>query len=143
MTHPPYAAVRNLLATFCELMDSGELDALGSLFADAVLLGPDGAELARGTAESTLFFSRRLRLYDGSPRTRHVLSSPVIHVDGDMATSRTPYLVVQQVGPERVEIVAAGRFRDTFSCTGGEWRFAARQFFLDQTGDLEMHVVGR
>jgi ketosteroid isomerase-like protein len=142
-TVPPYEAVRNLLATYCELIDAGDLVGLGSLFSHAVLLGPDGEEIARGATDVTTFYQRLLHLYDGSTRTRHMLSVPIIHVDGDMATARTGYLVAQQLGEGRAEVIAGGRYRDTFACHDGEWRFAARQFFLDQTGDLSMHMVGR
>ncbi len=140
---PPYEAVRNLLATYCERLDAGDLEGLGSLFSEAVLLGPDGQHICRGATETTNFFTHLVKLYDGLPRTRHMLSVPVIHVDGDMATARTSYLVAQQLGEGRVEVIAGGRYRDTFACDDGTWRFAARQFFLDQSGDLSMHMTGQ
>ncbi|MGB8650341.1 MAG: nuclear transport factor 2 family protein [Mycobacteriales bacterium] len=138
----PYEAIRNLLGTYCLLIDAGDLDGLGELFAEAVLLDDSGREVARGAAQCTALWRRMVHLYDGSPRTRHTVSAPVIDVEGETAVCRSSFVVFQQLGAGRLEPVAAGRYRDTFAGDGGTWRFTSRQFFLDQLGDVSQHMVG-
>ena len=136
-----HEAIRNLLGTYCEVMDAGDWDALGALFADGVLIDDRGREIARGQAAVTALWTAMVRLYDGSPRTRHLVSGPIIEVDGARATSRSSYVAMQQVGDGPLQAVAAGRYRDEFSVVDGRWHFTSRQFLLDQEGDMSQHLV--
>lgn len=138
---PPHEAIRNLLGTYCERMDAGDFDGLGALFADACLQDHKGREIARGAQATAALWRSMVRLYAGSPRTRHLVSGPVIEVDGAAAECRSSFAVLQHQPDGPLVPVAAGRYRDTFSCTDGRWHFTSRQFFLDQTGDLSMHMV--
>ena len=136
-----HEAVRNLLGTYCEVMDAGDWTALGALFADGVLLDDRGRVIAHGAAAVTDLWTLMVHLHDGSPRTRHLVSGPVIEVAGDRATCRSSFLALQQVADGPLQPVAAGRYRDEFACTGGRWHFTSRQFFLDQEGDMSRHMV--
>jgi ketosteroid isomerase-like protein len=136
----PYEAVRNLLGTYCLHIDAGEFYELAEMFADAVLLDENGHEVARGAHGCAKLWQGMVKTYDGSPRTRHTVSGPVIEVEGDTATCRSSFVVFQQLGEGRLEPVAAGRYRDTFACTNGTWHFTSRQFFLDQLGDTSQHM---
>ena len=138
---PPHEAVRNLLGTYCEVMDAGDFAALGGLFADGVLLDDKGREIARGTDAVTALWTAMVRRYDGSPRTRHLVTGPIIDVDGSRATCRSSFAVLQLPPEGPLMPVAAGRYRDEFACTDGRWHFVSRQFFLDQEGDLSQHMV--
>lgn len=139
---PPYEAIRNLLGEYCQLLDAGDFDGLGEMFTGAVLLDDKGREAARGAAAATEMWSLLIKRYDGSPRTRHVVSGPVIELDGDTAVCRSSFVVFQQTGPGRLEPIAAGSYRDTFASHEGTWCFTSRQFFLDQLGDVSQHMVG-
>ena len=138
---PDHEAIRNLLGIYCEVMDAGDFAALGAMFADGRLLDDREREIARGAEAVTALWTAMVRLYDGSPRTRHLVTGPVIDVDGDTATCRSSFAVLQQVADGPLEPVAAGRYRDAFVRADGGWRFASRQFFLDQEGDLRRHMV--
>jgi 3-phenylpropionate/cinnamic acid dioxygenase small subunit len=138
---PPYEAIRNLLGTYCLLIDSGDFTALGELFADAVLTDDRGRIAAKGAEAATALWTGMIKRYDdGTPRTRHTTSNPVIELDGDTAECRSSFVVLQQIDA-RLEPVAAGRYRDTFAYAEGAWRFTSRQFFLDQLGDVSHHMV--
>jgi ketosteroid isomerase-like protein len=137
----PYEAIRNLLGTYCQVMDAGDFVALGELFADARMIDHKERLIARGAAAVTELWTAMVRLYDGSPRTRHIVSGPVIEVDGDTATCRSSFVVFQQPPDGELMTVAAGRYRDTFACTDGRWHFTVRQMLLEQTGDLSRHMV--
>ncbi len=135
-----HEAIRNLLGIYCEVMDTGDWHALGGLFADGELLDDKGRVIARGSTAVTELWSRMVRVHDGSPLTRHLVTGPVIHVDGDRATCRSGFLTLQKAPGGPLQPVAAGRYRDTFSAGDG-WHFTSRQFFLDQEGDMSQHMV--
>ncbi|MCU1586536.1 MAG: nuclear transport factor 2 family protein [Frankiales bacterium] len=136
-----HEAIRNLLGTYCEVMDAGDFTALGELFADAKLIDHKGRLIAAGAGAVTELWNAMVRLYDGSPLTRHLVSGPIIEVDGDTATCRSSYLVMQLPPEGGLIPVAGGRYRDTFACTDARWHFTVRQMFLDQAGDLHQHMV--
>jgi ketosteroid isomerase-like protein len=136
-----HEAIRNLLGSYCEVMDAGDWDGLGALFAQGALLDDKQREIARGAAAVTALWTAMVRRYDGSPRTRHLVSGPIIEVDGDTATCRSSFLALQQVDGGPLQPLAAGRYRDTFAIMDGRWQFTSRQFFLDQEGDLSQHMV--
>jgi 3-phenylpropionate/cinnamic acid dioxygenase small subunit len=141
---PPYEAIRNLLGTYCRLMDAGDFDALGALFTDAVLLDEHGKAAAKGAEGATALWNAVVRRYDdGTPKTRHATINPVITLDDDGTTAvcESSFVVLQQIN-SRIEAIAAGRYRDTFAAADGQWRFASRQFFLDQLGDVSHHMIG-
>jgi 3-phenylpropionate/cinnamic acid dioxygenase small subunit len=136
-----HEAVRNLLGRYCELMDAADWTALGELFAAAELVGPDGSVVATGSSGVTAMYERGTRLYDGSPRTRHVTANPIVDIAGDTATARSAYVVFQAVDGFDLQPIITGRYRDTFAAADGTWRFARRQFFVDHVGDLSHHLT--
>jgi hypothetical protein len=136
-----YEEIRNLLGIYCEVMDAGDFEGLGALFAHGRITDDKGREIARGAAAVTDLWSAMVRRYDGSPLTRHLVTGPIIEVDGDSATCRSSFLVVQKPPGGDLMLVASGRYRDTFGVTAGRWHFVERQFFLDQEGDMSRHMV--
>jgi ketosteroid isomerase-like protein len=140
---PPYEAIRNLLGTYCRIIDSGDFVALGAMFADAVLLDDQGRVAAKGAEAATALWTGLIKRYDdGTPKTRHTTSNPVIEVSDDgTAACHSSFVVFQQIG-QRIEPIAAGRYHDTFASTDGGWHFTSRQFFLDHLGDVSHHMTG-
>ena len=136
-----YEEIRNLLGRYCEVMDAGDWPGLGELFAQGRLTDGNGNEVAAGSAAVARLYAGMVVLHDGSPRTRHLTTNPVIDVSGDQATCRSSFAVLQQVGAGPLAPVAAGRYRDRFLRTEGGWRFAERAFHLDQVGDTSQHLV--
>lgn len=136
-----YEQIRNLLGAYCEVMDAGDWEGLGALFADGGLTDGGGHEVARGQRAVAALYASMVVLHDGSPRTRHLTTNPVITLDGDTATCRSSFAVLQQVGQGPLVPVAAGRYRDCFVYVDGAWRFAERAFHLDQVGDTSQHLV--
>jgi 3-phenylpropionate/cinnamic acid dioxygenase small subunit len=134
-------AIRNLLGTYCELMDAADWPAVGALFAKAELAGPDGTAIASGAEAVQAMYERGTRLHDGSPCTRHLTANSVIEVDGDEATARSSYVVFQATVVLPLQPIISGRYRDEFVREGATWRFARRQFFVDHVGDLSHHLT--
>jgi 3-phenylpropionate/cinnamic acid dioxygenase small subunit len=134
-------AIRNLLGRYCEVMDAADWAALGALFADAELAGPDGQVIAAGSDAVTAMYVQGTRLYDGSPRTRHVTANSIVDVDGRTASARSSYVVFQAVDGFALQPIITGRYVDDFAEVDGSWRFARRQFFVDHVGDLSHHLT--
>ncbi len=85
----PETQIANLLYRYTEAIDAGEFDSAANLFAHARLkVGPDSETDAAGM----LALWRQLIIIhpDGTPRTKHVVTNPIVEVDGDTATCRQP-----------------------------------------------------
>ena len=89
--------IRNLLGTYCELIDRADYDGVAALFADdGVLTAEDGTELARGTAAIAEHFRSLIRLHDGQQRTKHLVANTVLEQDTDGGIiARSSYVVLQ------------------------------------------------
>ena len=133
--------IRNLLGRYCEIMDAADWAALGELFAQAELTAEDGTVVAAGAEAVRRMYERGTRLYDGSPRTRHITANSIIDVAGDTATARSSYVVFQQVDGFALQPIITGRYRDEFATEYSTWRFARRTFIVDHVGDLSHHLT--
>jgi 3-phenylpropionate/cinnamic acid dioxygenase small subunit len=136
-----HEAIRNLLGTYCELMDAADWTAVGELFAHAELVDAREVVFAAGAEAVRRQYERGTRLYDGSPRTRHITSNTVTEIDGERAVARSSYVVFQAVDGFPLQPIITGRYRDEFMCDDSVWRFARRQFLVDHLGDLSHHLT--
>ena len=141
MSWQAYEEIRNLLGTFSEIMDAGDWVGLGNLFADGRIVDEQGREIASGREGITGLWTAMVRLYDGSPCTRHLVSGPVIEVKDTSATCRSSFLLTQKVPDGELVLVAAGRYVDQLNVRNGRWTFSQRTFHLDQEGDMTKHLV--
>jgi 3-phenylpropionate/cinnamic acid dioxygenase small subunit len=135
-------AIADLLFEYAARVDAGDFAGVGELFAAAtyrtegspVVLS--GSDAVREAQESVI------RLYDGSPRTHHVVTNVRVTVASDAASaSGTSYFTVLFAAPgDGPEVILSGRYSDTFERSGGSWRFSDRLIHLDQVGDLTGHL---
>ena len=134
--------IANLLYRYAELFDAGDLDAAAELFSHARiragddLLDRDGIRALWGAL---------VRIHpDGTPRTRHLVTNPIIEVDESAGTAscRSYYTVLQAADGVALQVIAAGRYRDEFERVDGRWRFTSRDYTLDLAGDLAAHLRG-
>ena len=145
---PPTAAVAitNLLATYAECIDTGNLDAAARLFAHAQIkvgAGPEEATLIDSKALLKLWRDNVIIHADGTPRTKHVITNANIEIDegAGAATCRSYYTVFQQLEGFPLQPIIAGRYHDTFERVGGAWRWNFRDYTLiDLVGDLSRHL---
>ena len=97
---PDHIAVANLLYRYAELVDLGDFVGVGELLAHATITVEGIDYVQEGAAVITAVLEGWTRRYDdGTPRTRHVLTNPIIEVDPDAgtATIRSSFTVLQQV----------------------------------------------
>lgn len=136
--------ITNLLYRYAELMDAGDLEGLGDLFADAVIVLDPAAGIEADSAAMVALWESMVILHDdGTPGTKHVVTNPILEIDeaAGSATCRSYYTVLQQVDDAPLQPVAAGRYHDEFRCIDGTWRFSRRDYsMLDLAGDLSRHL---
>lgn len=135
--------VLNLLYRYAECIDSGDLVGASELFRHARIKSTHG-EL--GPDEVLALWREMIIIYpDGTPRTKHVITNPIVEVDeaAGTATIRSYYTVMQQAGDGPLQPVTAGRYHDRFEHVDGAWRYVWRDYSLhDMPGDLSGHLHG-
>ena len=90
-----------------------------------------------------MFRSTTIRYEDGTPRTKHVVTNPILDVDevSGTAVCRSYYTVFQQTDTLALQPVVSGRYHDRFERVDGAWRFAERDYTkVDLMGDLSQHL---
>ena len=120
--------IARLIYTYCHRMDAGDFDAVGDLFKDATWqLSPE--QITTGKAEIIDLLQGGMRLYDGTPGTRHVVTNILTDVadDGRTAHSISYIHTTQVVDGFPLQLIFQGRFEDHFTCVDGAWRFASRK----------------
>ena len=141
MTTSDEQAVANLLYRYAELVDDGDFEALGDLLDACLLISGDGDAGITGAAAITERYRSTTRRYDdGTPRTTHVVSNPIVEVDGDDATSASRYVVFQATDDLDLQPIITGRYHDRFRRRDGTWRFRERRMAVDLVGDLSAHL---
>jgi hypothetical protein len=94
-----------------------------------------------GIAEVRRLYDRVI-LYDGLPRTRHVISNVIVEFgDATTARSRCRFTVLQSPPGAALTMILAGRYHDRFQRLGGTWWFADRLVLPDLAGDLRDHMA--
>jgi ketosteroid isomerase-like protein len=139
-----YEQIRNLLGRYCQLMDAGDFAGLAALFAHGTVADDNGNVFATGSAEMQAMWEGQTKLYDGSPRTRHITANPVIEVDdaAGTATCASSYVVFQGVDAFPFQPIVSGRYADRFARNDdGTWYFTARRYAVDHVGDLSHHLT--
>jgi len=140
-------AIEGLVARYADLIDGGDLDGVGALFAHGRLVTPDGLVLAEGADAVAALYRATTRLHDdGTPRTAHLVTNLVVDVapDRDTATARSRFTVLQSppdVDPPRLEPIITGSYRDAFTRLDGRWWFAERAMVPHLLGDLSAHLL--
>ncbi|MGY0489381.1 nuclear transport factor 2 family protein [Streptomyces sp. WG-D5] len=135
-------AVENLIATYAELVDTGDLAGAGRLFAEGVFVGTDGTEFVGSEAVEGMLRDRVILYDDGTPRTHHVTTNINVEVDEqDRVAAARSYVTIFQAAPGLpLQPIAAGRYRDRFVERDGEWRFAERRIGIHLVGDISFHM---
>jgi ketosteroid isomerase-like protein len=134
------AAIAALVYGYAERIDAGDLAGVAALFADGVFRSERGGRY-EGTPAVRAVLEKLVKLHDdGTPRTKHVTTNLVVEVDGDAATARSYFTVLQQTAAVPLQAIVAGRYHDRFVRVGGRWRFADRLVHMDLVGNLGDHL---
>ena len=143
MTITAATAITNLLHRYAELVDGGDFDALSEMFADADYLMGGGSPL-RGKQVGAAMRAT-VMLYDGIPRTRHIMTNAIVDVADDETTAdaRSSFTVFQATDGRALQAILIGGYHDTFANSADGvpgWRFTRREIHVDLVGDTSRHV---
>ena len=138
--------IANLLYRYAEFMDAGDFAGAAALFEHARLRVGGGGDGTVDSGAMLRLWQSGVTVYpDGTPRTKHVVTNPIIEVDDSAgtATCRSYYTVFQQTGDLPLQPIVAGRYHDEFQRVGGKWRFVFRDYsMMEMIGDVSHHLHG-
>jgi 3-phenylpropionate/cinnamic acid dioxygenase small subunit len=136
-------AITNLLYTYAERMDAGDMEGVAALFHNA-RVKTGGGPVTDGAGLLALWRAN-VKLYPcGTPRTKHVVTNPIVEIDeaAGRATCRSYFTVLQAAPGLPLQAIAAGRYHDVFVRADGAWRFDERDYsLLDLIGDVSQHLL--
>ncbi|MDG1400121.1 MAG: nuclear transport factor 2 family protein [Candidatus Binatia bacterium] len=140
-------SIENLLYTYAERIDAGDLPGVADLFRHGrILPSPDAPREAtfEGAAQVLTMYESSTRIYeDGTPRTRHLTTNAIVEVADDEKTAkaRSYYTVLQRTEDLPLQPIISGHYHDTFHLVDGQWCFETRTMFIDLIGDLSQHLL--
>jgi 3-phenylpropionate/cinnamic acid dioxygenase small subunit len=129
-------AVRRTLERYMRFNDDRRLDDILALFAPDAVYQVGGRKMT-GLDEIRRFFTElgyragRPHWHDDGqlmvmPRSAHVLSNPVIDVDGDVARAESDFVVLDRDESGHGRFSLIGRYRDRLARVGETWVFTER-----------------
>jgi 3-phenylpropionate/cinnamic acid dioxygenase small subunit len=130
-------AIRRLLERYMRHNDDKSLDRILALFTpDAVYRVGGGEHIGHDAIRAYL---ARVGFRDGQPRwtdddqlmvmprSMHLMTNPIIDVEGDEATAESEFVVMVRDGDGRPKMILVGRYRDRLRRDAGAgWLFAER-----------------
>jgi len=137
-------AIENLLYRYAELIDAGDYEGIGELFAHGSIADEEGNAMATGADDVAALYHATTRKYDdGTPRTQHILTNPIVEVadGGTEATCRSRFTVLQQTDVLPLQAVISGSYVDRFEKVDGRWRYAEKRMCMRLFGDLSQHLL--
>ena len=134
--------ITELLYRYAELIDAGDFDGVGALLARASFGGAATPSVSGAENIAGLFAMTTRRFPDsGTPKTRHLVLNAIVDVDGDTATSRSTFLVVQATDAVPFQPIVAGRYYDRFARDAGGWHFTERKVDVEMVGNISAHLM--
>ncbi len=130
-----------LIHAYAGRLDAGDLDGVAALFEHATWRSDSTRAVLQGTGQVRAVYDR-VHLYDGSPRTKHLITNLSIDMQpgADRARSDCYFTVLHGIVPgEPIQTILSGRYADRFERVSGTWRFADRLIVVDLAGDQRKH----
>lgn len=122
-------AIQQLFNEYASYLDAGDFSRYAALFcADGeVKLGPMGRAVGPTAIEALM----RKHLAASVGQSYHIISNPVVQLQGDMATAEVMWTVIMRSQNDKPIIGMIGKHRDKLRREHGLWRFQERAGFVD------------
>ena len=135
--------IENLIYTYAEHIDAGNLEAVAELFRGGEILAPAQGSRSCGYEDVLAMYQAACRVYEdtGTPKTKHLTTNVIIDVNDDRAEARSYFTVIQAADMLPLQPIICGRYEDSFRCQDGQWQFAVRSMFVDHIGDCSAHLL--
>jgi 3-phenylpropionate/cinnamic acid dioxygenase small subunit len=135
--------ITNLLYRYNEYIDQGDLAGAADMFKYAKLKLRGYDELQDGTAVLPMLQRFVIIYSDGTPKTKHIVTNPIVEIDEEAgkANTRSQYTVFQVTEDIPMQVIAAGGYHDSFERVDGQWRFSYRNYTLfNMAGNISGHL---
>ena len=138
--------ITNLIYTYAQLLDGGDLDGVARLFEHGRICGvEDGPPetVFAGSARVRAMYEMATRIHeDGTPKTKHNTTNVQLYIDEAAGTAQSTsyYCVTQATDDLQLQVIVTGHYKDTFHRVDGAWCFDSRTMFVDQVGDVSRHL---
>jgi 3-phenylpropionate/cinnamic acid dioxygenase small subunit len=119
-------AIREVLAEYCFRLDDGRFDEMAAVFTEDGTWDTAFGKATGRRAIAELARSLRARVAEPRPRAVHLVTNIVIALDGERATVRSNWMVMQN-SPEGPRIGSGGAYDDEMVKEGGRWLFRYRK----------------
>ena len=122
-------AIHQLFIDYGRHLDAGDVDAYSELFArdGEVQLGPMGRAKGRESIRALM-----AKVLDGRVGgSYHVISSPAVQLDGDLAISQVMWTVISRDPDGTPRLTMCGRHLDELVREDGAWKIARRRGLVD------------
>ncbi len=118
-------AIRELLATYCFKLDNDKFEEMAALFTED---GTWDTAFGKGIGRAGIVAQARGIASGGAPRPRrvHLTTNIVIDLNGDTASVRSNWTVIQN-GPAGPHIGSAGGYEDEVVRQNGQWLIRYRK----------------
>ncbi len=137
--------IENLIYTYAERIDNGDLEGVAELFRNARIVSPTHNVTCAGYDDVLKMYQLSCRLYEttGTPRTKHLTTNVIveIHENGESASARSYYTVIQSTDSLPLQPIISGKYRDQFRRHNSAWVFSEREMIVDLIGDCSAHLL--
>ncbi len=138
---PAPTAITNLIARYAELIDGGDFEGIGELFAHATVTADGGGEWTGAEAVTKMYDDFTRKHEDGTPRSKHVITNHIVELDSaDAGRCRSYFTVFMCTQTLPLQPIVAGRYRDEFERVDGVWRYKSRHMLVEFVGDVSEHL---
>jgi uncharacterized protein (TIGR02246 family) len=121
--------IQQLFVSYGHCLDRGDFAAYAQLFAEdgEFMMGPVGRAHGREEIEAVM-----ARTFGGGVGSLvHLITNPVINLDGDRATSDVMWTVVARGADGQPVLSMVGRHKDDLVREGGRWLFQRRRGLIE------------
>ena len=137
--------IENLIYTYAELIDNGDLIGVSKLFKNAEISAPAFSSNQVGSEEILKMYQSSCRIYDETknPCTKHLTTNVIIEINEkrDSASARSYFTVIQAVKDFPLQPIISGRYHDSFKKSAKSWEFEKRIMHVDLMGDCSFHLL--
>jgi uncharacterized protein (TIGR02246 family) len=119
-------AIREVVAEYCFRLDDARFDEMAALFTEDGTWDTAFGKATGRQAIAELARSLRTRVAEPRPSAVHLVTNIVIALDGERATVRSNWMVMQN-SPEGPRIGSGGADDDEMAKEGGRWLLRYRK----------------
>ncbi len=136
-----HRAIEGIILGYADAVDTGDFERVAGYFRHGRIRVYGRDSVYEGVDGVLDVFRSYTRVYEGTPSTKHVTTNILIDVETRSSAKAQSYFTVLQARPELpLQVVIAGRYRDTYERRDGTWWLTDRLGFCDLIGNLGAHL---